>query len=46
MAALTYVRDRIEIDEGFRNELSAEMNFRKIEAGTTVCLLAREIVHS
>jgi hypothetical protein len=44
MAAFTYVRDRIEIGDALRDELVAEMKFRKIAGGTTVCLLAREIV--
>ncbi len=46
MAAFTYVRDRIEIGDALRDELVAEMKFRKIAGGTTVCLLAREIVHA
>jgi hypothetical protein len=46
VAALTYVRDRIELDDGLSNELQEEMNFREIAKGTTVCLLAREIVHA
>ena len=41
MAALTYVRDRIEFDDGLRKELQEEMNFREIPKGTPVCLLAR-----
>jgi hypothetical protein len=46
VAVFTYVRDRIEISDALRDELAAEMKFRKITRGTTVCLLAREIVHS
>jgi len=46
VAAFTYVRDRIEMSDALRNELAAEMKFRKITRGTTVCLLAREIVHA
>jgi hypothetical protein len=39
------VRDRIEINSGWEQELRTELGLRGIARGTTLCLIAREIVH-
>jgi hypothetical protein len=46
MSGITYVRDRIVVDNAFRTEIQAELTFRKVAAGSTLYFLAREIVHA
>jgi hypothetical protein len=41
----TYIRDRIKVDSHFSTEIQAEIAHRDIKAGTTLCFVAREIVH-
>jgi hypothetical protein len=42
----TWVRDKIEIGQSFEQELRQELTLRGVAKGTTVCLIAREIVHT
>ena len=39
------IRDRINVNNDLKNEMMAEIEFRKIAQGTPVGLIAREIVH-
>ena len=40
-----WVRDRIEINAAWEQELRTELMLRGIARGTTLCLIAREVVH-
>jgi hypothetical protein len=42
----SYIRDRIDINSGFVDEIRQELAFRKVNAGTALCFVAREIVHA
>lgn len=41
-----YFRDQIIVDENFKNEISAEINFRKLAPGSTLLIGARDIRHT
>ncbi|MEV6694960.1 hypothetical protein AB0M35_26135 [Micromonospora sp. NPDC051196] len=43
---LPLVRDRIEINQEWADEFRAELAERQVAPGTTVCLVARKIVHA
>ena len=45
-ARLVYVRDRIDVDQAFVNEVKAELDDRNMKVGTPLCFLAREIIHA
>jgi hypothetical protein len=46
MSGITYVRDRIVLDNALRAEIEAELTFKNVAAGATLYFLAREIVHA